>query len=214
MDRTRVVIMGAAGRDFHGLQRRLSQRPGHRGRGVHGGDSDPRDAGRRYPAELPGRSIRRYPDRCESELERLLAKERIDLVVFAYSDVAPSTSCTRPAGTRRRRRFELLGRTGRCCEHQAARRDGCHPDRGWQEPTTRYLAALLEKQGLKVVSCAIPCRTAISSPSGSSATPPTPTRPLRNHDRRARGVQPHRMRSRPLRRSRLRGHPSPGGDRG
>jgi predicted GTPase len=83
-----VVILGAAGRDFHCFNM------------VYREDRDsevvaftaaqiPGIAGRRYPPALAGKL---YPDGIpilpEAELEALCAGERVDLVVFAYSDVA------------------------------------------------------------------------------------------------------------------------------
>jgi len=87
MSRIRVLIMGAAGRDFHNFnvffrdQERYevvaftaTQIPNIEGRVY-----PPKLAGPLYPAGIPI-----YP---EEELEALVVKERIDQVVFAYSDV-------------------------------------------------------------------------------------------------------------------------------
>jgi len=83
----RIVIMGAAGRDFHNFNM------------VYRGDPDsrvvaftaaqiPGIAGRAYPAALAGAT---YPQGIpivpEDDLEALCQRERIDSVVFAYSDV-------------------------------------------------------------------------------------------------------------------------------
>lgn len=83
----RTIIMGAAGRDFHNFNT------------FYRGNKDyevvaftatqiPNIEGRKYPAELSGElypaGIPIYP---ESDLERLIAEEKIDQVVFAYSDV-------------------------------------------------------------------------------------------------------------------------------
>lgn len=85
--RRRVVIMGAAGRDFHNFNTAFR------------GDLSvevvaftatqiPYIAGRRYPASLAGEG---YPDGIpiveERELTDLVRRERIDEVVFSYSDV-------------------------------------------------------------------------------------------------------------------------------
>jgi predicted GTPase len=87
MARTRVLICGAAGRDFHNFNLVYRDRP----------DYDvvaftatqiPNIDGRRYPAELAG-SL--YPEGIpilpESALEQLVREHEIDSVVFAYSDV-------------------------------------------------------------------------------------------------------------------------------
>jgi predicted GTPase len=87
MNRTRVLIAGAAGRDFHNFNVVYRDRP----------DCEvvaftatqiPNIDGRVYPAELAGAL---YPDGIpilpESALEQLVREHEIDEVVFAYSDV-------------------------------------------------------------------------------------------------------------------------------
>jgi predicted GTPase len=94
MEPERVVIMGAAGRDFHDFNT------------VFRGDAstdvvaftqtDSQNLGelaalpdRRYPAAMAGEG---YPDgipiRPESDLETLIEREQVDTVVFSYSDVS------------------------------------------------------------------------------------------------------------------------------
>lgn len=84
----RVIIMGAAGRDFHNFN-------------VYFRDNEefevvaftatqiPNIEGRKYPKELAGKL---YPDGIpiypEDELENLIKKYNVNLVVFAYSDVS------------------------------------------------------------------------------------------------------------------------------
>jgi predicted GTPase len=87
MGRTRVVIAGAAGRDFHNFNLVYRGRP----------DVEvvaftatqiPNIDGRVYPAELAGEL---YPDGIaivpESELVALVREREVDQVVFSYSDV-------------------------------------------------------------------------------------------------------------------------------
>src|SRR5215216_3196625 len=87
MARTRVLIVGAAGRDFHNFNLV------YRGREEYDvvaftATQIPNIDGRRYPAELAG-SL--YPDGIpilpEKALEELVREHEIDSVVFAYSDV-------------------------------------------------------------------------------------------------------------------------------
>jgi predicted GTPase len=85
--RRRVVIAGAAGRDFHDFN--VAFRADEDSEVVaFTATQIPNIAGRRYPAELAG-SL--YPAgiaiHSEEELEQLIAEERIDEVVFSYSDV-------------------------------------------------------------------------------------------------------------------------------
>ena len=95
------------------LQRRLPRRSGRRGRRLHGDRRSPGIAGRSYPPELAGPL---YPDGIpivpEAELEKLFARQRIDLVVFAYSDVAHETvmhAASPGAGRRGRLRAARAG---------------------------------------------------------------------------------------------------------
>ncbi|HUI24934.1 MAG TPA: cyclic 2,3-diphosphoglycerate synthase [Candidatus Kryptonia bacterium] len=86
--RTRVVILGAAGRDFHDFN--VVYRDDAAVRVVaFTATQIPGISHRCYPAALAGPH---YPDGIpivdESELEALCARERIERVVFAYSDVS------------------------------------------------------------------------------------------------------------------------------
>jgi predicted GTPase len=94
MSRTRVVIMGAAGRDFHdfntvfrGDERFDVVAFTHTGTQNIGELDDLPN--RRYPPELAGED---YPEgtpiRAESELETIVNEEDVDTVVFSYSDVS------------------------------------------------------------------------------------------------------------------------------
>jgi predicted GTPase len=155
MDRKRVVIMGSAGRDFHDFNVVYRADPTFEVVAFTAAASQiPGIAGRSYPAELAGPL---YPNGipivAESELERLLAEESVDLVVFAYSDVSHelvmhSASRALACGAD----FELLGpartmlRSSKPVLATGATRTGAG-----KSQTTRYLAALLEKQGLRVV---------------------------------------------------------------
>lgn len=84
----RILIAGAAGRDFHDFN--TSFRSDGRVRVVaFTATQIPNIEGRRYPPELSGEL---YPDgipiHAEDELEQLIADQEIDQVVFAYSDVS------------------------------------------------------------------------------------------------------------------------------
>ena len=88
MKKRKIVIMGAAGRDFHNFNT------------VYRGDPDrevvaftatqiPNIDGRKYPAALAGPS---YPEGIpicpESDLQRIITERGVDEVVFSYSDVS------------------------------------------------------------------------------------------------------------------------------
>ena len=85
---TRVVILGAAGRDFHNFNVLYREDPGYEVVAFTA-TQIPDIAGRKYPPELAGE---RYPDGIpivqEDDLETVIADHGVDLVVFSYSDVS------------------------------------------------------------------------------------------------------------------------------
>jgi predicted GTPase len=87
MDRRRLVIVGAAGRDFHNFNLV------YRGREEYEvvaftATQIPNIDGRRYPAELAGHLYPAgIPIHPESQLEELVREHDVDEVVFSYSDV-------------------------------------------------------------------------------------------------------------------------------
>src|SRR5919109_2429835 len=85
--RTRVLIAGAAGRDFHNFNLVYRDRADAEVVGFTA-TQIPNIEGRVYPAELAGEL---YPDGIpicpEAELEQLVARHAVHEVVFAYSDV-------------------------------------------------------------------------------------------------------------------------------
>ncbi len=88
MNRIKVIIMGAAGRDFHNFNtvyrdNELYEVVAFTATQI------PNIEGRKYPAELAGKlypkGIPIYP---ESQLIQLIEKNNVDEVVFSYSDVS------------------------------------------------------------------------------------------------------------------------------
>lgn len=152
MPKTKIVIMGAAGRDFHNFNLVYRDDP----------DSEvvaftatqiPDIAGRRYPPSLAGKY---YPEGIpiidESALDALCRSRDIDQVVFAYSDVPHEqvmhkASVALAAGADfvllGPRRTQLQARVPviACC----AVRTGCG-----KSQTTQWLSKLLKQQGLNV----------------------------------------------------------------
>ena len=153
MSRTRIVIMGAAGRDFHNFN--VAHRDDPTVEVVaFTATQIPGIAGRRYPAEIAGPL---YPGGipivAEEELETVIHRERVDQVEFAYSDVSHETVMHAAerviaAGAD----FALLGpartmlRSIRPVLAVGAVRTG-----SGKSQTTRYLAGLLADRGLKPV---------------------------------------------------------------
>ncbi|MBI4521428.1 MAG: GTPase, partial [Gemmatimonadetes bacterium] len=110
MTRTRVLILGAAGRDFHNFNVVYRDRAQYEVVSFTA-QQIPHIAGRRYPSELAGAL---YPEGIpifpEEQLEELIRELRVDRCVLAYSDVSHEevmhlASRTNAAGAD----FELLG---------------------------------------------------------------------------------------------------------
>ncbi len=153
MDPIRVIIMGAAGRDFHNFNVVFRDNPRYRVVAFTA-TQIPNIEGRVYPPELAGalypEGIPIYP---EAELPRLVREHRVDQVVFAYSDVSHQyvmdrASLALAAGAD----FRLLGPEATMLQASkpvvavAAVRTGCG-----KSQTTRRVARLLQDWGHKVV---------------------------------------------------------------
>jgi len=153
MDRKRVVIMGAAGRDFHDFNVIYRTDPTTEVVAFTA-TQIPGIAGRRYPAELAGPL---YPDGieivAERELEALVRDRRVDTVVFAYSDVSHETvmhaaSRALAAGAD----FELLGpRRTMIQSRRPVLAVGAVRTGSGKSQTTRHLAGLLAERGVRPV---------------------------------------------------------------
>ncbi len=153
MNRKRVVIMGAAGRDFHDFNVAYRGDPGVEVVAFTA-TQIPGIAGRRYPPELAGPMYEDgIPIVAEAELETLIRERDIDEVVFAYSDVSHETvmhaaSRVLAAGAD----FSLLGpdrtmiKSRRPVLAVGAVRTGAG-----KSQTTRYIAGLLAARGLTPV---------------------------------------------------------------
>jgi predicted GTPase len=152
MRNERVLIMGAAGRDFHDFN--VVYRDDPRVEVVaFTATQIPGIADRRYPPALAGdRYPAGIPIRPESELEALIADHDVDTVVFAYSDVSHehvmhTASRALAAGAD----FKLLGpkatmlRSKRPVVAVCAVRTG-----SGKSQTSRFVARSLEARGLKV----------------------------------------------------------------
>ena len=87
MNRIKVIIMGAAGRDFHNFNTVFRNNDAYEVVAFTA-TQIPNIDGRRYPPELAGKlypaGIPIYP---EADLNRLIKEHDVDQVIFAYSDV-------------------------------------------------------------------------------------------------------------------------------
>jgi predicted GTPase len=87
--KTRILIIGAAGRDFHNFNTYFKDKEAFQVAGFTASRQVPGLSGRKYPAALAGRL---YPEGipvyAEEDLPRLIKELNINVCVFAYSDVS------------------------------------------------------------------------------------------------------------------------------
>lgn len=153
MTTKRILILGAAGRDFHNFNVVFRDNPEYQVVGFTA-TQIPGIAGRIYPAELAG-SL--YPSGIpileEKDLESLIRERRIDAVVFSYSDISHQNlmhlaSRVVAAGAD----FWLLGsertqiRSSVPVVSICAVRTGCG-----KSPVSRLVASELKREGWKPV---------------------------------------------------------------
>ncbi len=153
MKRRNVIIMGAAGRDFHNFNVVFRDNPLYRVLAFTAAQI-PFIAGRRYPASLAGRLYPKgIPVIPETELGLLLEKYRIQEVVFAYSDVSHlqlmhKASLVLAGGAD----FRLIGPDAAMLKSKkpvisvCAVRTGCG-----KSQVTRYLCGIIREKGLRPV---------------------------------------------------------------
>ena len=150
----KIIIIGAAGRDFHNFNVYYKNKPGYRVVAFTAAQI-PDIAGRVYPKELAGEAypagIPIYP---QEELEALIEKYDVDECVFSYSDVDYDTvmgvgAKVNAAGAA----FTLLGPKQTMLQSTkpviaiGAVRTGCG-----KSQTTRKIAQLLREKGLQVIA--------------------------------------------------------------
>jgi len=150
---SRIVIMGAAGRDFHNFNMVYRDDPDSRVIAFTA-NQIPDIAGRRYPPSLAGTI---YPEGIpivdEATLSSLCREESIDQVVFAYSDISHDQVMHRASlALAEGADFLLLGPERTMLQARVpviaicAVRTGCG-----KSQTTRWLSKLLKQKGLQVV---------------------------------------------------------------
>jgi predicted GTPase len=150
----KVLILGAAGRDFHNFNVVFRNNPAYQVVAFTAAQI-PDIAGRRYPRELAGPG---YPDGIpiaeERDLEKLIREREVEVVVFSYSDIQHLNlmhlaSRVVAAGAD----FWLLGTERTQLKSSVpvisicAVRTGCG-----KSPLSRKVAAELRRAGLKVVA--------------------------------------------------------------
>ena len=153
MEPTRIVIIGAAGRDFHNFNTVYRNRTDVKVIAFTAAQIPDID-GRRYPPELAGPD---YPEGipiyAEDDLPKIISSEHIDEVVFSYSDISyqvlmNKASAIMALGVN----YKLLGpretmiKSNKPVIAVVAVRTGCG-----KSQTTRRVAELLTSAGKRVV---------------------------------------------------------------
>jgi len=153
MSRQRIIIMGAAGRDFHNFNAYF------RGNARYEvvaftATQIPNIEQRRYPPELAGDLYPQgIPIHPEAELTELIRVKRVDQVVFAYSDVAHEyvmheASQVLAAGAD----FRLMGADSTMLESSKPLVSVCAVRTGsGKSQTTRHVCDVLQEMGEQVV---------------------------------------------------------------
>ncbi len=154
MSKKRLLIMGAAGRDFHNFNVCFRDNPDFQVVAFTA-TQIPNIEGRCYPPELAGslypRGIPIYP---ESELTDLIRRHQIDEVIFAYSDVPHEhvmhrASQALAAGAD----FRLLGGGSTMLASRKPVVAVCAVRTGsGKSQTTRHVCDVLQRLGKKVVA--------------------------------------------------------------
>jgi len=150
----KVIIMGAAGRDFHNFNVYFKDNPRYRVLAFTAAQIPAID-NRVYPGELAGE---RYPNGipiyAEERLVELIRKEKADLVVFSYSDV-PHVEVMHKASRAMANGADFILIDARYTMLKAEKpvvavcavRTGCG-----KSQTTRFVCDVLRRQGKKVVA--------------------------------------------------------------
>ena len=153
MSPRRVVILGAAGRDFHNFNLLYRDRPEFEVVAFTAAQI-PNIAGRVYPAALAGRGYPKgIPIVPESELATLIRREKVEDALLAYSDlphveVMHKASIAMAAGAN----FLLAGPKDTMLPSVKPVLSVCAVRTGaGKSPLTRFVSAFLRSKGLRVV---------------------------------------------------------------
>ena len=149
----RVIIMGAAGRDFHNFNVYFRDNADYEVVAFTA-TQIPDIEGRLYPPQLAGSLYPQgIPIEAEEDLRDLIAEKRVDLVVFAYSDVSNQYVMERSAEANAAGAdFMLMGTASTMVEPEkpliaiTAVRTG-----SGKSQTTRRVCSILKAQGKRLV---------------------------------------------------------------
>ncbi len=154
MKKKNVIIIGAAGRDFHNFNTYYRDNPAYNVVAFTAAQIPDID-GRKYPAQLAGEL---YPEGIDiysqNELQQLIQKFEVDECVFAYSDVNYEdvmglSALVNAAGAD----FKLMGHSYTSLKSEKPVISVCAVRTGaGKSQTSRRIIELLMEQGLKVVA--------------------------------------------------------------
>jgi predicted GTPase len=154
MRKKRVLIMGAAGRDFHNFNTVLRDNRSYEVIAFTA-TQIPNIYGRKYPAKLAGKLYPRgIPILPEEDLEKLIGKSKIDEVLFSYSDVSYQYLMGRAAVViAAGADFKLLGRDATTLKSKRPVIAVCAARTGsGKSQTTRKVCQILKSRGKRVVA--------------------------------------------------------------
>ncbi len=150
----KVIIMGAAGRDFHNFNTYFRNNPDYKVVAFTA-TQIPDIAGRKYPAELAGKLYPKgIPILPEEELDSLIAEFKVDDVHLAYSDlpheyVMHKASQVQAAGAN----FVLLGPCDTMIKSKRPVVSVCAVRTGsGKSQTSRKVATILKEKGRRVAA--------------------------------------------------------------
>jgi predicted GTPase len=150
----KVIIMGAAGRDFHNFNVYFRNNPAYRVVAFTA-TQIPDIEGRKYPAELAGKLYPKgIPIVAEAELDRLISEHKVDDVHFAYSDVPHEYVMNKASQVMARgANFVLLGPDDTMIKSRKPVVSVCAVRTGsGKSQTSRKVALLLQAKGRKVAA--------------------------------------------------------------
>ncbi|NLJ47109.1 MAG: GTPase [Treponema sp.] len=154
MEKRNVIIIGAAGRDFHNFNTYFRDKPEYNVVAFTAAQI-PDIAGRKYPAELAGKLYPKgIPIHMESDLPKLIKDLKVHECVFAYSDVPYSHvmgigAIVNAAGAT----FRLLGPADTQVKSTKPVIAVCAVRTGsGKSQTSRKIVQMLMAKGLKVVA--------------------------------------------------------------
>jgi predicted GTPase len=151
--KSEVIIMGAAGRDFHNFNVYFRDNPYYNVLAFTAAQI-PDIANRRYPASLAGKKLypKGIPIYPEKEIWKLIEKLDIEQVVLAYSDIPYEHLMHLSAGVNAHGAdFRMFGPKHTQLKSKKPVISVCAVRTGsGKSQTTRYVANLLKKKGYKV----------------------------------------------------------------